>query len=195
MKTDQEKIAILVDLLDDREWDYEPDNGLGGYSYCRSCGANNRLTRKGRHELDHKPGCPVASALAFATPLFSVVGLFVRDGKVLAISRKDNHADFGLPGGKIEPTDKTPEDALIRELDEEVGVRVTQMGPIFEHLDRVEMGKRRPCRCYLVTNWEGEPYSKEGAALEWMSPSQLMERSPTFHDYNLVLFKHLGFIV
>lgn len=32
---------------------------------------------------------------------YAVCGLFVVDGKVLSVSRKDNPNDLGLPGGKI----------------------------------------------------------------------------------------------
>lgn len=126
--------------------------------------------------------------------LFSVVALFIQDGKILAISRKTNHEDLGLPGGKIDSTDKTPEDALKREVDEEVGVLVQEMEPIFEDLDRVEGSERRPCRCYRVTKWEGEPVSREGAWVGWVAMSRLLETSCSFHEYNRALFRTLGFL-
>lgn len=123
--------------------------------------------------------------------LFSVVGLFWRGPLLLGISRKDNHEDFGLPGGKID-AEETPEQALVRECSEEVGVRLKVYGPVFDHLDRVEGGSPRPCRCYAVASWEGEPESKEGAKVEWIHPARLLFRSCSFRDYNRALFKHLG---
>lgn len=123
--------------------------------------------------------------------LFSVVGLFWRGPLLLAISRKDNHEGFGLPGGKIEPGE-TPEKALVRECDEEVGVTLKHFGPIFDHLDRVEGNERRPCRCFAVMTWEGEPVSKEGAKVAWVHPARLLFRSCSYRDYNRALFKHLG---
>jgi ADP-ribose pyrophosphatase YjhB (NUDIX family) len=33
---------------------------------------------------------------------FSVTGLLVKEGKILAVSRKNNPNDFGLPGGKLD---------------------------------------------------------------------------------------------
>ena len=123
--------------------------------------------------------------------LFSVVGLFWQGPLVLAISRKNNHEDLGLPGGKIDPGE-TPEQALARECLEEIGVRLKQFGPIFDHLDRIEGNERRPCRCFAVSTWEGDPESKEGAKVVWVEPARLLEPSCSFRDYNRALFKHIG---
>ena len=124
-------------------------------------------------------------------PLFSVVGLMIQGGQVLAVSRKDNHSDMGLPGGKIDPGE-TPEQALTRELLEEIGVRVKEFKVIFEDLDRVVGGELRPCRAYLIETWEGEPVSQETAIINWVYPSQLLEPTNSFHQYNQKLFDHIG---
>jgi 8-oxo-dGTP diphosphatase len=124
-------------------------------------------------------------------PLFSVLGLLIRDGKILAVSRKDNHADLGLPGGKIDPGE-TPEQALIRELGQEIGVLPKEFRSIFEDLDRIVGGELRPCRTYLIETWEGEPVSLESAIIEWVYPSRLLETTHSFHQYNQKLFDHIG---
>jgi len=199
MKTDREKIETLVDLLSDRQWGYEPDDGRGSYSYCQECGGNNRGPRHFKMEadkqkamakqgLEHEPGCKLAEALLYATPLFSVVALMRFNGNILAVSRKDNHEDLGLPGGKIDEGE-TPEKAIVREMDEEIGCVPRVMFPVFEHLDRVIGNERRPCRCYLVLEWEGKPKPKEGARVEWVRPSRLLEPSCSFHEYNRKLFE------
>jgi 8-oxo-dGTP diphosphatase len=124
-------------------------------------------------------------------PLFSVLGLLIREGKILAVSRKDNHSDLGLPGGKIEPGE-TPEQALIRELMQEIGVRPKEFRKIFEDLDRVVGGELRPCRTYLIETWEGEPISLEEAVIEWVYPATLLEPCHSFYQYNRKLFSHIG---
>ena len=43
-------------------------------------------------------------------------------GQIVGVSRKDNHNDFSLPGGKCEPEDKAVLDGCIRELYEETGL-------------------------------------------------------------------------
>ncbi|MGB1758364.1 MAG: (deoxy)nucleoside triphosphate pyrophosphohydrolase, partial [Candidatus Puniceispirillaceae bacterium] len=56
--------------------------------------------------------------------LVSAVALIDRDGRVLLAQRPEGKPMAGLwefPGGKIEPGE-TPETALIRELDEELGI-------------------------------------------------------------------------
>lgn len=136
-------------------------------------------------------GVILASREMANTPLFSVVGLMIRDGKILAVSRKDNHSDYGLPGGKIDPGE-TPEQALVRELMQEIGVRPKEFRRIFEDLDRIVGGELRPCRAYLIETWEGEPVSLESAVIEWVFPSRLLEPTNSFFEYNQKLFDHIG---
>lgn len=55
--------------------------------------------------------------------LKNVCALYESNGRPLAIARRKKPGFIGLPGGKIDPGE-TPEEAIVREFYEEVGIRV-----------------------------------------------------------------------
>jgi len=59
------------------------------------------------------------------------VVLLNEQGLVLAVSRKDNHNDFGLPGGKVDPEDADEMAAAIREVKEETGLDIYDLELVF----------------------------------------------------------------
>jgi 8-oxo-dGTP diphosphatase len=120
--------------------------------------------------------------------IYSVVGLLVMGDLVLAVSRRDDHDDLGLPGGKVEDGEEA-EEALVRELGEEIGILADEFHRIYEHPDRTEGGSRRPCRAYAVTVWTGSPHPKEGQRVQWVAPSELLSQRCRFREYNASLFK------
>lgn len=59
------------------------------------------------------------------------VVLLNEDGMVLTVSRKTDHNDFGLPGGKMDPEDADEKAAAIREVKEETGLDIYDLVLIF----------------------------------------------------------------
>ena len=59
-----------------------------------------------------------------------------KDKNILSVSRKDNHNDWGLPGGKLEDNESFL-DAAIRETLEETGYSISIIDPLnyFESID------------------------------------------------------------
>jgi 8-oxo-dGTP diphosphatase len=123
----------------------------------------------------------------------AAVMLIVKEGRILAVSRRYDKTKFGLPGGKVEP-EETPEQAAIRETLEETGIKVTKCQFIFlrdEPRDRPE-GEDFHAYCYYATEWEGQPHDSEEGHVEWLTERELIDDKGAFADYNtrtLAVFK------
>lgn len=116
--------------------------------------------------------------------IHAVCALILNDEEqVLSVTRKNNHEDYGLPGGKVEDGEK-PKEALIRETREETGITVLDC---YIAYSAYSQGKR--CRTYHVTEWKGSIQSDEDGLVEWVDPEFLKEEQHSFHKYNRGLLK------
>ena len=113
------------------------------------------------------------------------VMLLIRDGLILGISRRENKAIFGLPGGKAEPGE-TPKQAAIRETFEETGVRVKDCTWIYtrEEPRHAPEGEDFECHCYYATEWNGEPCNSEEGEVKWLTAEELTSTKAAFGGYN-----------
>lgn len=97
-------------------------------------------------------------------------------GEILIARRADKAHQGGLwefPGGKLEPGE-TPEQALARELDEELGIQVRQCRPqIRIHHDYGD--KQVFLDVWRVTAFSGQPHGREGQPVRWVRPEALGE--------------------
>ena len=100
------------------------------------------------------------------------------DNRVLIAQRPEGKALAGLwefPGGKIEP-DERPEDALIRELREELGIEVKAacLAPLtFASHAYDDFHLLMPL--YICRKWQGFVQPREGQALKWARPTDLRD--------------------
>lgn len=98
------------------------------------------------------------------------------DGRVLIAKRPEGKSMAGLwefPGGKIEPGE-TPEDALIRELNEELGITVKKacLAPLtFASHDYDDFHLLMPV--YACRRWEGDVVANDGQELAWVRTLRL----------------------
>lgn len=103
------------------------------------------------------------------------IGILERpDGCVLLERRAANKArltDWKLPGGKID-TDEDAREALIREMQEELGIRVTQVRPWITRTVDYPHG-RFLLSIFRITAWDAEPRPMEGQELSWQDPNNL----------------------
>ncbi|NMF89499.1 Nudix family hydrolase [Aromatoleum petrolei] len=94
--------------------------------------------------------------------------IFRRDGRFLLGQRAPDTFYAGyweFPGGKVEPGE-SPADALIRELDEELGIRVQGVRPWITREHRYEHAHVR-LHFFEVAEWEGELHDHVHSALSW----------------------------
>jgi 8-oxo-dGTP diphosphatase len=100
------------------------------------------------------------------------------DGRVLLAQRPDGKPMAGLwefPGGKIE-AGETPEQSLIRELEEELGITVKEacLAPLtFASHSYPEFHLLMPL--YVCRRWDGMVRALEGQQLAWVRPNRLRD--------------------
>lgn len=108
--------------------------------------------------------------------LVSAVALIDTDGRVLLAQRPQGKSMAGLwefPGGKIEGGE-TPEAALIRELDEELGLNTwaSCLAPLtFASHSYDDFHLLMPL--FACRKWEGTPQSRENQSLKWVRPNDM----------------------
>lgn len=110
--------------------------------------------------------------------LVSACALVDVDNRILLAQRPVGKSMAGLwefPGGKIE-IGETPQEALIRELHEELGIITweTCLAPLtFASHSYDEFDLLMPL--FVCRKWEGYPSSKEGQALKWVRAKNLRD--------------------
>ncbi|WP_312135451.1 8-oxo-dGTP diphosphatase MutT [Brevundimonas sp.] len=112
------------------------------------------------------------------TVLVVAVALIDPDGRILIAQRPEGKQLAGLwefPGGKVEAGER-PEQALIRELHEELGIDVKEacLAPfVFTSHAYEKFHLLMPL--YLCRRWSGTVVAKEHTALAWVKPDKLRD--------------------
>lgn len=123
------------------------------------------------------------------TVLVSAVALIDVDGRVLLAQRPEGKSMAGLwefPGGKVEQGE-TPEAALIRELQEELGINTWSscLAPLtFASHCYDDFHLLMPL--FACRKWEGIPTAQEGQTLAWVPSKNLRDYPMPAADIPLI---------
>ncbi|MEE3608815.1 8-oxo-dGTP diphosphatase MutT [Avibacterium paragallinarum] len=109
-------------------------------------------------------------------PIIQVAAGIIRNefGQIYLTQRLEGQ-DFAqsleFPGGKVDKGE-TPEQALARELEEEIGIHLLN-ATLFERFIFEYPTKIIQFHFYLVEQWVGEPFGREGQEGMWIAQSEL----------------------
>jgi 8-oxo-dGTP diphosphatase len=123
--------------------------------------------------------------------LVAACALVDTEGRVLLAQRPPGKSLAGLwefPGGKVEPGE-TPEETLVRELEEEIGV-VTQvpcLAPLTFASHRYD-SFHLLMPLYVCRRFSGIPHPREGQVLKWVRPRSLRDYPMPPADAPLIPF-------
>ena len=128
---------------------------------------------------------------SFKLTLVVAVALLDADNRVLIAQRPEGKQLAGMwefPGGKVEAGER-PEETLIRELDEELGIAVKEacLAPLTFASHAYE-GFHLLMPLYVCRRWDGFVRAREGQALKWVRPQALRDYPMPPADEPLIPF-------
>lgn len=128
-----------------------------------------------------------------AEKIIAAGAFIIKDNKVLLALRQNSSCDNGLyciPGGRVENGEPV-QHALIREIEEEVGLKVNPKDMQLAHVISFKKadGKELISFDFIVNAWQGEPVNNEPhkhAYIKWYDlnnlPGNLIERHKTAYE-------------
>ena len=104
-------------------------------------------------------------------------GVIVNAAAQVCIAKRPNHVPQGgvweFPGGKVE-LGETPAVALVRELNEELGITVKVSRPLLQ-VWHAYPDRRVLLHVFLVSEFAGEVSGLESQPVRWVAPAELCD--------------------
>lgn len=124
------------------------------------------------------------------TILFVVAAALTNERGEILLQKRPMGAQMGglweFPGGKLDPGE-TPEIALVRELEEELGIIVAAQDLVPETFASEPLGDRNlVLLLYRCTTWSGTPTAIYASDIQWTLPQDMSDLPMPPADYPLV---------
>ncbi|HDM8191851.1 8-oxo-dGTP diphosphatase MutT [Vibrio harveyi] len=117
--------------------------------------------------------------------------IFNQDKSQIFITKRSDDKHKGgfweFPGGKVEQGESV-EQAMIRELEEEIGITVTEQS-LFEHLEYDYPEKSLKFDFMTVSQFDNQPYGREGQEGRWVDVAALLDY--TFPEANVPILERV----
>lgn len=107
-------------------------------------------------------------------------------GEILMVSRKTDHSDFGLPGGKVESRDNSLIMAAVRETKEETGIDISDLELIFAMHRKGRMGYTYLAKGHGEINYD---FEAEPHIVKWSNFQEVIDGG--YGDYNKLVYEAL----
>ena len=122
-----------------------------------------------------------------------VAGLILQNDKLLICQRpnfKDHPLKWEFPGGKIK-NDETNEEALIRELNEELSINIINCEELISYnFNYKDLNKKVFIYFYLVNNFSGKVLNNFHKELKWIEIKDIREYD--FLEGDLKIIDHIS---
>ena len=122
-----------------------------------------------------------------------VAGLILQNNKLLICQRpnfKDHPLKWEFPGGKIK-NDETNEEALIREINEELSINIINFEELISYnFNYKDLNKKVFIYFYLVNNFSGKVLKNFHKELKWIEIKDIREYD--FLEGDLKIIDHIS---
>ena len=122
-----------------------------------------------------------------------VAGLILQNNKLLICQRpnfKDHPLKWEFPGGKIK-NDETNEEALIREINEELSINILNYEELISYnFNYKDLNKKVFIYFYLVNNFSGKVLNNFHKELKWIEIKDIREYD--FLEGDLKIIDHIS---
>ena len=120
-----------------------------------------------------------------------VAGIILQNDKLLICQRsnlKDHPLKWEFPGGKVKK-DETNEEALIREINEELSILITNYNELMNHnFYYKDLSKTVSIKFYLIQNFSGKILKSVHSQLKWIEIKDIHEYDFLEGDYKIIDF-------